>query len=93
MKQRYISSEEKQTLKKDTGKSKIGRNILLGAAAMLGGGSLTGALGVLGIPVFPYITLGVSAFLVTFAAKNVVTEIAAHFAEKAMEKEKNGRQL
>ncbi len=74
-KERYVSKEEKQTLKKDNKWAKFGKSLLKGAAFCVGGvGAAIAALSV-GLPAVTYITAGAMFLL----AKPIFGEVIDNF--------------
>lgn len=68
-------------------KTIVFRNIVLLVGTMIVDCLLVIVFAKLGIPVLAYVALGISAFLIVFAVKNIIFTIAGKIAGERLERE------
>lgn len=88
-KERYVSSEEKQTLRKDNKWAAFGKSLLKGAVLIAGGLTVATASAVVGFPTGVYITAGAMYMI----GRKVFTETAVNFVNLFTKENNNTKEM
>lgn len=81
-KERYVSYEEKKTLRKDNKWAKFGKSLLKGAALTVGGFTVAAASAALGFAAGVYVTAGAIFLIGRPIFTNVVTDFVGLFQKE-----------